>query len=73
MPGVIQQEFIVLVMVLLRFGRSLATKCIPIINQPFIVGSTLINLNPDELHYYHFIISLNRCDDSCDTVKDPFV
>ena len=73
MPGVIQQEFIVLVMVLLRFGRSLATKCIPIINQPFIVGLTLINLNPDELHYYHFIISLNRCDDSCDTVKDPFV
>ena len=25
----------------------------------------------DELHYYPFIISLDRCDGSCNTVEDP--
>ena len=30
------------------------------------------DLNLDELHYYLFIISMNRCDGSCNTVEDPF-
>ena len=30
------------------------------------------DLNPDEYHYYPFIISLDRCGKSCNTVEDPF-
>ena len=33
---------------------------------------TLIDFNFDELHYYSFIISLGRCDGSCNTIEDPF-
>ena len=31
---------------------------------------TLIDLNPTELVYYPFIVSLNRCNGSCNTVGD---
>ena len=31
----------------------------------------LVDLSIDELHYYPFVISMNRCDDSCNTVEDP--
>ena len=41
-------------------------------NQPYMVRLALINLNRDELHYYSYIISLERCDGSCDTAEDPF-
>ena len=40
-------------------------------NQPCMVKLTLTDLNPDELHYYQFIISMNRCDGSCNTAEDP--
>ena len=40
-------------------------------NQPCMVKSTLIDLNHDEIHYYLFIISMNRCNGSCNTVDDP--
>ena len=30
-------------------------------------------MNPDELHYYSFIVSLDRCNESCNNVEDPFV
>ena len=29
-----------------------------------------LDLNSDELHYYPFIISLNRCNGSCNTLDD---
>ena len=29
-------------------------------------------MNPDELHYYPFIVSLDRCDASCYTVEHWF-
>ena len=32
----------------------------------------LIYLNPDELHYYPFMVSLHMCDGSCNTAEDPF-
>ena len=35
--------------------------------------STLITLNPDELHYYSFILILDRCDGNGNTFEDPFV
>ena len=37
-----------------------------------MVKPTLTDLNPVKLHYYPFIISLDRCDVSCSTFEDPF-
>lgn len=34
--------------------------------------SAPFDLNPDELYYYPFIISIIRCNGSCDTFKDQF-
>ena len=46
------------------------------IKQTFIVLALvllLIDLNPNELHYYPFMISLDGFDGNCNTDKDPFV
>ena len=72
MLGFIKQTFIVSVLVLLGFGGSLVTEYAFMNNQPCMVRSMLIDLSPDELHYYPFIISLDRFDGSCSTVEDPF-
>ena len=37
-----------------------------------MVRQTLLDLNRDEPYYYPFIISMNRCNGSCNTVEDPF-
>ena len=43
-------------------------------NQSFITRPTLIDLNPDEynqgLCYYPFLVSLDRCNGSCNTLDD---
>ena len=52
MPGFIEHRFLVLVLVVLSLGTSLAINCLGIINQPCMVRPMLIDLNPDELHYY---------------------
>ena len=57
---------------LLGFGESLAIKYVSLNNQPSMVRPRLINLYPDELHHYPFIISLDRHNGSCNTVEDPF-
>ena len=72
MPGFIKQTFVVLVMVLLGFFGLLAIKCASMNNQACLVRPTLINSNPDKLHYYPFIIILDRCDGSFNTVEYPF-
>ena len=68
----IKQTSIVLSLVVLGFGRSLATQYVSLNNKSCMVRPTLIDLNPDELHYYLFVIILGRCDGSCNTVEDPF-
>ena len=72
MPRFIKQLFIVLVLVLLYFDGSLAIKCGSMNNQSFMVRLTLLDWNPDKLHYYPFIISMDRFNESCNTVEDPF-
>ena len=50
--------------VLLRLSKSLArnrTKCLFLNDEPCMVRSTLIDMNPNELKYYPLIISLNKC------------
>ena len=64
--------FIVTVLVLLCFGGSLAINCLSMNNQPCIVRSMRTDMNPDKFHYYPVIISMNRCNGNCSTVKDPF-
>ena len=50
---------------LLHFSESLATKCLFLIDVPFMVRPTLIDLNPVHLKYYPFMISLDICTGSC--------
>ena len=40
-------------------------------NQACIARPTLLNLKPDELHYSPFMVSLDICDGSRNTVEDP--
>ena len=50
--------------VLLRFSESLAcdrTKCLFLNDKPSMVRLTLLDLNPVELKYYPFMISLDKC------------
>ena len=52
-----------LLVVLLSFSSSLEldqTKCLSLNDKPCMVRPTLIDLNPVELKYYPFIISLNK-------------
>ena len=56
--------------VVLDLGRSLFTKCVSLDNQPCTARPTLIDLNPNELHYYPFMVSLDRCDGNVNTVED---
>ena len=79
MSGFIKQTFIVPLLVLLCFFYhavakvfSGPVKCVSMKNQQFKIRLTLIDLNLDELHYHSFIISINRCHGSCNTVEDPF-
>ena len=39
-------------------------------NQQCMVRPALINLNPDKLRYYRFIISLYRCNETFNTAED---
>ena len=39
-------------------------------NEPCITRHTLTDLNPIELNYYLFMISLDKCHGSCNTFDD---
>ena len=51
-----------LFIVLLHFSESLATKCLFLNDEPYMGKPTLINMNPVELKYYQFMVSLRCCD-----------
>ena len=52
MAEFMKQTVIILVLLLLGFGVSLANTCLSLNNEPCVVRSTLIDLNPDTPHYY---------------------
>ena len=56
--------------VLLSFGRSLATKCVSLSNEPSTARPTLIDLNPVKFNYYPFRVSLDKCSGSCNAADD---
>ena len=72
-----KQAFIVL----LSFSKSLAsvakvsdrTKCVPLNVEPRMVRPTLIDLNPVELKYYPFMISLDKCSGSYNDLSQKYV
>ena len=65
MFSLIKQVFIVL----LSFSSSLATKCLSLNNEPCIVRATLTHLNPVELKCYPFMLSLDKCNESCNVLS----
>ena len=69
MPGFIRQTFTALVLVLLSFKGSLATKCISMNNQSHMMRLMLSDLNPDDLHYYPFNGSSNIVEDQFGRIR----
>ena len=55
--------------VLFSFSESLATKCSSLIEEPYMFKSPLIDLYPIELNYYPFMISLDKCNGSCNILS----
>ena len=58
-----------LFVVLLSFSESLATKCLFLNVEPQMVRPTIIDMNPLELKYYPFMVSLNKCTGSCNVLS----
>ena len=54
----------------LRFGGSLGTECMTLYNEPCMTRPIIINLNPVELKYYQFVISLDTCSGSRNFIDD---
>ena len=55
---------------LIRFNGSLTTKCTLSNNEPCLARPTLINLNPNEPHYYPLFLVLDRYNGNCNTFDD---
>lgn len=58
---------------LLRFHGSLTSnhsRCVSLCNELCHPRPTLISLNPDELHCDSFVLSVNTCGASCNTIDD---
>ena len=55
---------------LLSFGISFSqnVKCTTLFNQPCLTRAAVINLNCAELTYYPFMVKLDRCDGSRNTL-----
>ena len=62
---------------IVSFSWSLASnskrpiKCLSLNNQPCETRLTLVDINPHEVLFYSFTVSINKCGGSCDTIDDP--
>ena len=45
------------------------TTCLFLNDEPRMVRPTLIDMNPNELKYYPFMIGLNKCTGSCNVLS----
>ena len=72
MFAIIKKMFIVLLTSIVSASNH--TKCISLSNQKCEIQPTLINLHPNkcnqEFHYYPFVVRLNRCAGSFNTLID---
>ena len=55
---------------LLSFTGNLANKCRSFNNKPCMIRHALFDLSPIQLKYFPFMISLNKCNGSCNAVDD---
>ena len=53
----------------MSFSESLATKYLSLNDESCMVRPSLIDLNPGELKYYPFKISLYECNGSCNVLS----
>ena len=56
--------------ILLSFIKSLATKCVSLDNEPYVIRPFLNNLNPVELKCYPFMINFQKCSGCCNCVDN---
>ena len=72
MLGLIKKIFIGLLTGIVRASNR--TKCVLLSNQKCMIQPTLINLHPNEYsqesQYYSFVVKLNRCVGSFNTLND---
>ena len=54
---------------LLSFSEYLAIKCLFLNEQQYMVRPTIFDMNPVELKYYSFMISLNKCTGGCNVLS----
>ena len=52
------------------FSGSIKTKCLSLNNEPHLIRLTLIDLNPTELNYYPFLITVDRYNGSGNVFDD---
>ena len=62
----IKQTFIAL----LSFSVSSIAECVFLNNEPCLARPTLIELNPSELHFYEYKVSLDRYNGNHNTLGD---
>ena len=58
---------------LMSFSGTLVTKCMPLNNEPCMIRPTVFALSLVELNRYPFMISLDKCNGSCNAVDDLFI
>ena len=72
MFGLIKKIFIGLLSRIVNASNH--TKCVSLSNQKRVILPTLINLHLNEysqkFHYYPFLVELDRCVGSCNTLND---
>ena len=47
-------------------------ECVSMNNQECKIRSEMINVNTNEPIFYPYIITINRCKGSCNTINDPY-
>ena len=71
MFGIKKKMFIILLSRIVNASNY--TKCFLLSNQKCIIKPTLINLHPNEcsqeFHYYPFLVKLDRCAGSCNSLN----
>ena len=45
-------------------------KCVSLNNGPCLSRPTLIDFNSNKPHFYQFMVRLNRCNESCNTLDE---
>ena len=54
------------------FSSVNSLKCVSMNNQECKIRTEIINLNTNEPMFYLYIIKINKCKGSCNTINDPY-